>query len=103
MIVGKGDFITYIKKELVKLEFCNIAEEEIAEIINGQNTGILIEYNGEGLFQARDINSIPVIYPFDFVDGAGAIVVSTALAVSRMMSPPRPDITRPWSCTWAKP
>ena len=75
MIVGKGDFITYIKKELVKLEFCNIAEEEIAEIINGQNTGILIEYNGGGLFQARDINSIPVIYPFDFVDGAGAIVV----------------------------
>ena len=75
MIVGKGDFITYIKKELGKLDFCNIAEVEIGEIINGKNAGILIEYTGVGLSQARDMNSIPVIYPFDFIDGAGAIVV----------------------------
>ena len=75
MIVGKGDFITYIKKELGKLDFCNIAEVEIGEIINGKNAGILIEYTGVGLSQAKDINSIPVIYPFDFIDGAGAIVV----------------------------
>ena len=75
MIVGKGDFITYIKKELGKLDFCNIAEVEIGEIINGKNAGILIEYTGVGLSQAKDINRIPVIYPFDFIDGAGAIVV----------------------------
>ena len=43
MIVGKGDFITYIKKELGKLDFCNIDEVEIGEIINEQNIGILIE------------------------------------------------------------
>ncbi len=75
MIVGKGNFITYIKEELGKLDFCNIAEVEIGEIFNGQNKGILIEYTGSGLYQARDISSIPIIYPFDFVDGAGAIVV----------------------------
>ena len=75
MIVGKGDFITYIKEELRKLEFCNIAEVEIGEIFNGQNKGILIEYTGEGSSELSDIGDIPVIYPFDFVDGAGAIVV----------------------------
>ena len=75
MIVGKGEFITYIKDELAKLDFCKIAEVEIGEIINEQNTGILIEYTGYGLSQSCDIGDIPVIYPFDFVDGAGAIVV----------------------------
>ena len=75
MIVGKCDFITYIKEELRKLEFCKIAEVEIGEIINEQNIGILIECTGVGLSQAKDINSIPVIYPFDFIEGAGAIVV----------------------------
>ena len=75
MIVGKGDFITYIKDELAKLDFCKIAEVEICEISNKQNNGILIEYAGPGFSQARHMNSIPVIYPFDFVDGAGAIVM----------------------------
>ena len=46
MIVGKGDFITYINEELRKLDFCKIAEIEIGEIINEQNTGILVEYTG---------------------------------------------------------
>ena len=75
IIVGKGDFITYIKEELDKLGFSDIADEAISEIINDQNTGILIEYTGAGHSQSSDMNSIPVIYPFDFVDGAGAIVV----------------------------
>ena len=75
MIVGKCDFITYIKEELRKLDFCKIAKVEIGEIINGQNNGILIECTGTGLSQTSDIGDIPVIYPFDFVDGAGAIVV----------------------------
>ena len=75
MIVGKDDFITYMKEELRKLDFCKIAEVEIGEIINGQNNGILIEYTRTGLSQTSDMNSIPVIYPFDFVEGGGAIVV----------------------------
>ena len=75
MIVGKGDFITYNKENLRKLDLCKIAEVQIGEIINGQNNGILIEYTGAGHSQSSDMNSIPVIYPFDFVDGAGAIVV----------------------------
>ena len=52
MIVGKGDFITYIKEELDKLGFSDIADEAISEIINDQNTGILIEYTGAGHSQA---------------------------------------------------
>ena len=75
MIIGKGDFIAYIKEELCKLGFCDIADVAMSEIINGQDTGILIEYAGNGLSQTSDIGDIPVIYPFDFVDGAGAIVV----------------------------
>ena len=75
MIVGKCDFITYIKEELCKLGFCDIADVAMSEIINGPDTGILIEYAGNGLSQTSDIGDIPVIYPFDFVDGAGAIVV----------------------------
>lgn len=75
MIVGKGDFITYIKEELRKLDFCNIVEVEIGEIINGQNIGILIEYTRDGSAESVNLSDIPVIYPLDFVDGAGAIVV----------------------------
>ena len=75
MIVGKGDFITYIKEELRKFDFCKIAEVETGEIFNGLNKGILIEYTDSGISQTSDMNSIPVIYPFDFVDGAGTIVV----------------------------
>ena len=75
MIIGKGNFITYIKEELSKLGFCDMADVAMSEIINGLDAGILIEYTGNGLSQTSDINSIPVIYPFDFVDGAGAIVV----------------------------
>ena len=75
MIVGKDDFITYIKEELRKLDFCKISEVEIGEIINGQNTGILIEYTGNGSAESGDISSIPVIYPFDFINGAGVIVI----------------------------
>ena len=65
----------HIKEELRKLDFCKIPEVETCEIVNGKNAGILIEYTGVGLSQAKDINSIPVIYPFDFLEGAGAIVV----------------------------
>ncbi|MDE6522533.1 MAG: hypothetical protein K2L17_06930 [Muribaculaceae bacterium] len=75
MIVGKGAFITYIKEELDKLGFSDIADVAISEIINDQNTGILIEYTGAGISQSGYTNSILVIYPFDFIDGAGAIVV----------------------------
>lgn len=75
MIVGKGEFITYIKEELGKLGFSNIADVSINEIINNHNTRILIEYTGVGSAKSGDIGDIPKIYPYDFVDGAGAIVL----------------------------
>ena len=75
MIVVKVTSSHIIKEELDKLGFSDIADVAISEIINAQNTGIMIEYTGAGHSQSSDMSSIPVIYPFDFVDGAGAIVV----------------------------
>lgn len=75
MIVGKDEFIIYIKEELSKLGFCNIVDVAINEIIIDHNYGIIIEYTGDGSSTTGEIKDIPVIYPFNFVYGAGAIVL----------------------------
>ncbi|MDE6795131.1 MAG: hypothetical protein K2J63_07475 [Muribaculaceae bacterium] len=75
MIVGKDEFIVYIKEELCKLGFCDIVVGAMSEIINEQNDGILIEYTRDGAAESGNMSDIPMIYPFDFVDGAGAIVL----------------------------
>ena len=75
MIVGKDEFIVYIKDELGKLGFRDMADVAMNEINNEQNNGILIEYTGDGSAESGNISDIPVIYPFDFVDGACAIVL----------------------------
>lgn len=75
MIVGEGAFITYIKERLAKHGFSDMTDVVISEIINDQKTGMMIEYTGVGSSESGDIWDIPVIYPFDFVDGAGAIVL----------------------------
>ena len=75
MIVGKGDFITYIKDELGKLGFRDMADVAMSEINNEQNNWILIEYTGDGSAESGNMSDIPMIYPFDFIEGAGAIVL----------------------------
>ena len=75
LIVGKGDFISYIKGELGKRGFTDTGNVVISEIIDDQNTGILIENTGLGSSDSVDIEDFPMIYPFDFVDGAGVIVL----------------------------
>lgn len=76
MIIGASDFIDYVKAELYRSGFKSI------NIVSGNdaNTGIetvdmVAEYSGEVSTHVKGNAAIPIIYPFDFVDGAGAIVV----------------------------
>ena len=76
MIIGASDFIDYVKAELYRSGFKSI------NIVSGNavHTGIgpvdmVVEYAGEACTHVKGNAAIPIIYPFDFVDGAGAIVV----------------------------
>lgn len=76
MIIGASDFIDCVKAELDKSGFKSI---NILTANNGQ-TGIgtidiVAEYVIEGFACIEEVVKIPIIYPFDFVDGAGAIVI----------------------------
>ena len=76
MIIGASDFIDYVKVELYRSGFKSI---NIMTANNGQ-TGIgtidiIAEYVGEGYDCIEEAVKIPIIFPFDFVDGAGATVI----------------------------
>lgn len=76
MIVGTDLFINHIMEELSLLGFDNIVHlKEIYSLSKQPASGILITYNGARLTGLDDSISIPVIYPFDFIDGAGAVVL----------------------------
>lgn len=76
MIVGSTDFIDNIKTELYKFGF------KSTSIVSSTNwnphtvsVDMIIEYVSDSKSSLKDNISIPIIYPFDFVDGAGAIVI----------------------------
>ncbi len=76
MAIGVPDFIDCVKTELHKSGFRSI------NIVLGNDgptaTGtvdMIAEYMGEACTHVKGNVAIPIIYPFDFVDGAGAIVV----------------------------
>lgn len=76
MVIGATNFIDCVKAELYKSGFKSI---NIMTANNGQ-TGIgtidiVAEYVSEGYDCIEEAVKIPIIYPFDFVDGAGAIVI----------------------------
>ena len=76
MIIGASDFIDKVKAEFIKSGFMSI---NIVLASDGQ-TGIgtvdmVIEYVGEVYGNIKEEVKIPIIYPFDFVEGAGAIVI----------------------------
>lgn len=76
MIVGSEIFIGYVQEELNRLgfnEICNVSALKYNYI--GETRGILIEFTGNGPSQCSDATEIPTIYPFDFIGGAGAIVL----------------------------
>ncbi|MDE6556796.1 MAG: hypothetical protein K2K55_07525 [Duncaniella sp.] len=75
MIVGPEEFIASVKEELRRPSFGNIAVVSAGDIVDGKNSGIVIEFVGPGHSGSVDIADIPVIYAFDFIAGAGAVVV----------------------------
>ena len=75
-VVGAGEFIDSIKAELQQLGFESI---QIISSSNKQpaisNFDVIAENVNEGSSCMSKETDIPLILPFDFVNGAGAIVV----------------------------
>ena len=76
MIIGTSDFIDYVKAELYRsgFKFINIVSENDVLTEIGP-VDMVAEYAGEACTHINGNAAIPIIYPFDFVDGAGAIVI----------------------------
>lgn len=76
MIIGTSDFIDYVKTELYRSGFKSINIVSGNDVHTGIETvDMVAEYADEACTHVEDNAAIPIIYPFDFVDGAGAIVV----------------------------
>ncbi len=76
IIIGEDDFISYLKKELEQIGFKVIwvmSETDPSQISHGK--GILIEHIEHRTPLSAEATDIPIIFAFDFIDGAGAIVV----------------------------
>ena len=76
MVIGVSDFIDRVKAELDKSGFKSI------NIVSGNDVhteiglvDMIAEYTGQAYTHVKGNAAIPIIYPFDFVEGAGAIVV----------------------------
>lgn len=76
MIIGASDFIDYVKAELYRSGFksINIVSENDDHTEIGP-VDMIAEYAGEAFTHVKGNAAIPIIYPFDFVEGAGAIVI----------------------------
>lgn len=76
MIIGSGTFIGYVQEELGQLGFNEIVNvTRLYDNPGGETPGILIEFTTNGPSQSMDLTDIPIIYSFDFITGAGAIVL----------------------------
>lgn len=76
MVIGVSDFIDCVKAELNKSGFKSI------NIVLGNDVhpeiglvDMVAEYTGEAYTHVKGNAAIPIIYPFDFVEGAGAIII----------------------------
>ncbi len=70
MIVGKGDFADAINTALLKVGFHNIIYVEAPT--GSADIAVDLEMNG---ISARLGGKLPVVYPFDFIEGGAAMVV----------------------------
>lgn len=76
MVIGVSDFIDCVKGELIKSGFKSISIiSALEEQPNMDFTDIVAEYVEEKRSCIKEKVDIPIIYPFDFVNGAGAIVI----------------------------
>lgn len=76
MIIGASDFIDNVKAELYRSGFKSI------NIVSGNDVhteiglvDMVAEYTGDAYTHVKGNGAISIIYPFDFVEGAGAIVI----------------------------
>lgn len=76
VIAGSTDFTNNIKTELYKSGFKSITIISSTDWYpDTVSVDMIIEYVGDCISGLKDNISIPIIYPFDFVYGAGAIVI----------------------------
>lgn len=73
MIIGKGEFAETINKALQKVGFLNIIYVESPT----ESADIAVDLAMNGI-SARLLGKMPVIYPFDFIEGGAAMVVLPA-------------------------
>lgn len=77
MVIGTDTFVAYLKSELKSIGFSNIVVGNDTDYQKNSTTiNIISKYGGnENSHFVSDIVSVPIIYTFDFVRGAGAIVI----------------------------
>lgn len=76
ILSGTDTFIKYINEELNLIGFKKIFFNDTECNVNNDNSqGIIIEHTGDESPQFVVGSNIPVIFPFDFIEGAGAIVL----------------------------
>lgn len=76
MIIGASDFIDNVEAELYRSGFKSISVVSGNDVLTEIGpVDMVAEYAGEACTHVKGNAAIPIIYPFDFVDGAGAIVV----------------------------
>lgn len=76
MIVGEDKFIGYVRDELEQIGFTEILNVPETETFrSGSHTGIVIGQGDSRFSYSVDCAGIPVIYAFDFIEGAGAFVL----------------------------
>lgn len=76
MIIGASDFIDNVEAELYRSGFKSIS------VVSGNDVhteigsvDMVAEYAGEACTHVKGNAAIPIIYAFDFVEGAGVIVI----------------------------
>ncbi len=75
-IVGMREFIAYVKRELEQIGFNEInVVSATAPLAFTSHAGIIIEHIGDEQPLLSEVINVPIIYAFDFIEGAGAIVV----------------------------
>lgn len=76
MVIATSDFIDAIKTELHELGFKSFSVISALDLIpEMRSVDIIAEYVDDGASRIKGGAQVPIIYPFDFVDGAGAIVI----------------------------
>lgn len=74
-VIGAIEFIDSIKAELQQLGFESIQIISTSDEETIRNIDIIAENVNEGSFCLSKAATVPLILPFDFVNGAGVIVV----------------------------